>query len=276
MVRETYVKKLNIMKIAKSEIPSRYDVAFLRPDYLPRRERFETSEDVVRAWQSAKKRLAGSKSQIICEAVEAIDRCMIGEEACGLTICPKCARAYRRLFGRDVLQTLPNGNDILQFVTILDSPVDDKELRYFSIGAFHDNIRQKLRRCGLGSTVTIGGTEFARHTPDEGWVPHLHLIMRAPPKEALDDFRSRSKKTVPLIRPVHTKPVDNLIGLCTYIQKFSLLDWPLDRTGPSRSASRSLPSRQARILARLLLRHSFSAFPFLVGCKHRGNGIVVY
>lgn len=229
------------MKNANNEIPRHYDVAFLRPGYLPRRERFETPEDGIRAWTKGRKLLAGSKLLAICEAVEAIDRCISGNEPCNRTICPKCARDYRRSLGRDVLQTLPNGEAVLQFVTILANPVDDQDLRHFSIETFHDNIRQKLRRCGLGSTVTIGGTELARHTPDGGWVPHLHLIMRAPPKEALDELRARCKKTVQLYRPVQAKPVDNLIGLCTYIQKFSLLDWPLNRTGKSRSGALACP-----------------------------------
>ncbi|MDP3603826.1 MAG: hypothetical protein Q8R85_21945 [Bosea sp. (in: a-proteobacteria)] len=179
------------------------------------------------------------------------------------------------MFGRDVLQTLPNGEDTLQFVTLLGNPVGDRDLRYFAIEAFHDNVRQKLRRCGLGPTVTIGGTEFARHTPDGGWVPHLHMIMRSPAKEALDELRARCRRTVQLDRPLQVKAVGNLIGLSTYIQKFSLNDWPLDRTGPSRAGARSLPSRQARILARFMLRHRFSDFLFLVGCKRRGDRIMV-
>lgn len=257
------------------KIPRRYDVAFLRPNYLARRERFETPPDTWRAWQKERKLLVGSTSTRICNAIEVIDRCFENEGSCHLTICPKCARDYRRLFGRDVLQTLPNGEDILRFVTLLGNPVGDRDLRYFAIEAFHDNVRQKLRRCGLGSTVTIGGTECARHTPDGGWVPHLHMIMRSPAKEALDELRARCGRTVQLDRPLQVKAVDNLIGLSTYIQKFSLNDWPLDRTGPSRSGARSLPSRQARILAGFMLRHRFSDFLFLVGCKRRGGRITV-
>src|ERR1700689_3279051 len=106
--------------------PASFDIAKLRPQTLPRGERFETLHDACEESARSQAILAGNRWSRTYFGSYLRD-CCEGHYDCGKTYCPVCARTFRRYFTGELLRLNAEfSGKVRIFVVLLEKAPKEK------------------------------------------------------------------------------------------------------------------------------------------------------
>ena len=169
-----------------------YNIALLRPEHMPRGQRFETRQD-ARAESERSEKLLRSFSGGSSELAEFLQECRAGDYECKQPFCPICARQFRRWFIGELLR-ITKGHEPVRIYTVLLKEAPQDKINDLDPTPSRHQLRKRLERAGLGNVPVIGGFEIVYKARRRVWVLHVNLVVIGGKKSAHKSLR-RALKT---------------------------------------------------------------------------------
>lgn len=176
-----------------ANISAAYDIAILRPPTLSKSDQFETLIDACEQASRANEVLQRSRTSTFRHQVAVIEDCAAGHYHCELTICPRCARAFRRWFISEALK-IASTVEQAEIVTIYLASAAEGGLVSLDIKREQMRLRKRLQRLGCTGAILIGGTEVNYQARHSRWVLHMHLLAVDVPSEVWSNLRENSAR----------------------------------------------------------------------------------
>lgn len=250
----------------------KYDIKRLRPEILPRRERFETQEDVKKESRRSQSVLDGRQDG--GGLGDYLEDCRQGHYHCERSYCPICARIFRRYFIGELLRHNAKFEGEVAVVVVLLETAAKGKLSGLDIESHRHALRKRLDRAGLEGAPVIGGFEIAYRAAQRVWVLHANLVVFGAPKRALDDLEAGSKAQ-DAFRPVKRSQLENPAKQLSYVLKFTTYHRPWHQTGPRKPAAVPLNPTEHCELVRWMHRYGFSDYVFLYNARRHGSTIAL-
>lgn len=249
-------------------VPREFDIARMRPEELPRGERFETVAD-ARARRDAEI----ERFEQIAELTEMADRLFScsAESPCAEVSCPICARLFRRWL---ISQALHHQQDLdLIVLTIALELVSSKKLRKLDLRVLKRRTSQRIRRAAPSARFALGGIEADYRQGDDTFLVHAHLLIPQLPFDEVNALRS-AFADIDLARPIKVQPLRDPAAQISYTLKFTTFHRPGSQKGSRRPTAIPLPDQALKRLTLWRARHGFLDFVFLMGLRRRGGDLV--
>ena len=252
------------------QIPARLDLVELLGAHLPKSTRFETKMDVIERSIATEQRLR--LSQGFGDIAKFLADCRRRRYPCCRSICPICARHFRRWFAANGMALAGKINNPVTLTLFCDT-VPEGQLHRVDIAKLHDRVRQRFRRAGLGDIVALGGTEVVYRADQRDWLVHLHLVVGDVESSAEERLRAAWSKSG-IQAPIRISPLVGPARQIGYLLKFSTFHRPGAQSSARRARAYPLPQPRFEELARWYSDYEFSDFVFLLGARRRGRRIL--
>lgn len=254
-------------------IPRSLDPALRRPEFETEHEAEEWRRECIRVLSNgtAHRRLA-----------KKLKRCKAGRR-CLSGACFVCCRQFRRWYTARIPRLF--ADEPAAFVASIVRPTwnfPPGQLRLAKLDRMTDQLRQVLKRAGLGHCLVAGGFDVSFNEDNEKtwpphWSVHVYLIVAVIDRERFKALLRPTLETSPEVeRPLRTRDIDDWMAAATYAWKgafFKRVSYVGDDDG---SRTRKLPMKpeQHRELLLFLDRHSMTQRSFLRGIRRRGGELV--
>ena len=196
-------------------VPRVFDIARLRPDSLPRGDRFETVAD-ARARRDTEldhfKRIAG-----LSHVADRLSSCS-AEYPCAEVSCAICGRLFRRWFTGQALRH--QRALALRVLTVALELVPSKRLPKCDLLALKRRAAQRLRRAAPSAEFVLGGIEAEYRQGDDAFMVHAHLLVSPLPRDELNALRSPFA-SIDVARSVKLQKLKDASFLSDQIHDFS-------------------------------------------------------
>lgn len=246
----------------------RFDIARLRPEKLPRGERFETLAD-ARARRNADidrfERIQGLE-----HVVDQLYSCT-PQDRCARVCCPVCGRWFRRWF---ICQALRHRRNLdLEVLTIALELVPSKNLHKLDLHVLKRRTSQRIRRAAPSARFALGGIEVGYRQGDDTFLVHAHLLVSQLPFDEVNALRS-AFADIGVTRAVKMQPLRDPPAQISYLLKFTTFHRPGSQNGSRRPTAIPLPDLAFKRLTLWRARHGFLDFVFLMGLRRRAGDFV--
>jgi hypothetical protein len=249
-------------------VPRKFDIARLRPDHLPRGQRFETEPD-ARARRDAEL----ERFEQIPGLAHVADRLSLcsAESPCAEVYCPICGRRFRRWL---VGQALGHqcGLD-LEFITVALELVPTQMLTKCDLLVVKPRTAQRFRRLAPSAKFVLGGIEAEYLQDDDAFLVHAHLLVSRLPDDEMEALRS-AFADIGVTRAVKVQALRDPAAQISYVLKFTTYHRPGSQNGPRRRTAIPLPEQALKQLTLWRARHGFFDFVFMMGLRRRGGDLV--
>jgi hypothetical protein len=249
-------------------IPRRFDITRLRPDHLPRGQRFETEADARARRDTELERFEG-----IAELADVADRLLFcsAEAPCAEMYCAPCGRLFRRwLIGQ--LLRLQVGLD-LNVMTIALELVPTNKLMDCDVLVVKRRTAQRIRRAAPSARFVVGGIEADYRQGDDTFLIHAHLLVSQLPRDEQNALRS-AFADIGVTRAVKVQALRDPAAQISYVLKFQTFHRPAPQSGPRRPRAVQLPDAALKQLTLWRARHGFMDFVLMMGLRRRGGDLV--
>jgi hypothetical protein len=249
-------------------VPRRFDIARLRPDKLPRRNRFETMGD-ARARRETEldrfEQIAG-----LSHVADRLSSCS-AESPCAEVYCPICGRLFRHWLTGQALRHQRSLD--LQVFTLALELVPTKRLAKFDLRVVKRRAAQRLRRAAPSAQFILGGIEAEFRQNDDAFLLHAHLLVPRLPRDELTALRS-AFANIDVARPIKVQTLRDAPKQISYLLKFSTFHRPGSQKGSRRPNAVPLPDYAFEQLTLWRARYGFLDFVFMLGLRRRGGDLV--
>ena len=250
--------------------PAQFDIAKLRPKYLPRGQRFETRND-ARKDSIRSETLLATQRQGRPYGVY-LRECREGHYHCERTYCPRCARAFRRHITGELLRLHAEFKTRPSVLVVLLEAASRGKLQDLEIDRYRHSLRKRLVRAGLVHVPVVGGFEMVYRARSKQWVLHINLVMFGGNEKAITKFEEGFRDDG-LYRPVERAPVKDAAEQLSYVLKFTTYHRPHQQRGPTKAKAVPLNLSEHLELVRWMARYEFSDHLFLFNARRRGASI---
>jgi hypothetical protein len=245
-----------------------FDIAHLRPEDLPRGQRFETAAD-ARFRRDAElvrfERIPG-----LTEVADRLFWCE-DESPCAEVSCPICARLFRRWL---ISQALRQQRDLdPEVLTIALELVPSKKLRKLDLRLLKRRTSQRIRRAAPSACFALGGIEADYRQRDDTFLVHAHLLVSKLPRDEWKALRS-AFADIGVTRPVKVQRLRDPAAQISYMLKFTTFHRPGSQKGSRRPTAVPLPDQALKRLMLWRARHVFLDFVMMMGLRRRGGDLV--
>jgi hypothetical protein len=244
-----------------------FDIAKLRPKYLPRGERFETRDDCreesVRSAAVLATQCRG-RPYSTC-----LTECREGHYYCEKTYCPGCARTFRRHITSELLRLHVESRTKPSVMVILLESAPQGHLQDLKIERYRHSLRKRLGRAGLGQVPVVGGFEVIYRARSKQWLLHVNLVMFGGDEKAVAKFEEGFRDG-DLYRPVERAAVEDPVEQLSYVLKFTTYHRPHQQRGPKKATAVPLNPPEHVELVRWMAQHEFTDHVFLFNARRHG------
>jgi hypothetical protein len=153
-------------------VPREFDIARLRPDSLPRGDRFETVADARARRDSELDRL-----KRIAELTRVADRLLFcsAESPCAQVYCAVCARLFRRWLTGQALRHQRAVD--LRVLTVALELVPSKRLAKCDLLVVKRRAAQRFRRAAPSAEFVLGSIEAEYRQGGDAFLLHAHCLV---------------------------------------------------------------------------------------------------
>ena len=250
----------------------KHDIVRLRPENLPRGERFETLEDAGAESERSEK-LLRSFSRGSKELAEFLQECRAGDYQCDRPFCPVCARVFRRWFVGELLRAT-NGKDNVRIYTVLLQEAAQDKIHELDPTPFRHFLRKRLERAGLGKVPVIAGFEIVYKAKNRVWMLHVNLVVIGGKNSAHKKFKQDFENS-DIERPIIGAKLKDAPEQLSYILKFSTYHRPHEQRGSAKAAAKPLNPAEHAALVKWTAQFEFKDFLFLMNARRAASKITL-
>lgn len=223
-------------------VPRECDIARLRPDSLPRGDRFETVADArVRRYADIDR---FESIQGLEQVVDRLSACS-AQSPCAQVYCAICARLFRRWLTGQALRH-QRAADLLVLTVALEL-VPSKRLAKCDLPVVKRRAAQRFRRAAPSAEFVLGGVEAEYRQGDDAFLVHAHLLVSPLPRDELDALRS-AFASIDVLRPVKLQKLKDAPRQISYLLKFVTFHRPGSQKGSCRATAIPLPDHALKQL----------------------------
>jgi hypothetical protein len=249
-------------------VPRQFDIARLRPDSLPRGDRFETVAD-ARARRDSEldrfKRIGG-----LSDVADRLFSCS-AKSPCAEVYCAICGRLFRRWF---IGQALRHQRSLdVRVLTVAFELVPSKELGMCDLLVVKRRAAQRLRRAAPSTQIVLGGIEAEFRQNYDAFLLHAHLLISHLPPAELNALRS-AFPSIDVLRPVKLQKLKDAPRQISYVLKFATYHRPGSQKGSRRPRAIPLPDHALRQLTLWRARYAFLDFVFMMRLRRNDGDLV--
>ncbi len=249
-------------------VPRRFDIARLRPDHLPRGQRFETEPDARARRDADRERFEGIAG--LAEVADLLWSCS-ADSPCAEVCCAVCGRRFRRWFTGQALRLQADLD--LEVITVALELVASKELTQCDLLVAKRRVAQKFRRAAPSAKFVLGGLEAEYRQGDDAFLVHAHLLISRLPRDEQKALKS-AFADIGVTRAVKVQALRDPAAQISYLLKFPTFHRPAPQNGPRRPKAIPLPGHALRQLTLWRAQHGFLDFVFMMHLRRRGGDLV--
>jgi hypothetical protein len=249
-------------------VPRECDIARLRPDSLPRGDRFETVADARMRRYADIDRF--ERIQGLEQVVDRLSACS-AQSPCAHVYCAICGRLFRRWFAGQALR-YQRALD-LRVLTVALELVPSTGLTNCNLLGVKRRAAQRLRRTAPSAEFVLGGIEAEYRQGDDTFLVHAHLLVSPLPRDELDALRS-AFASIDVARPIKLQKLTDAPRQISYLLKFVTFHRPGSQKGSCRATAIPLPDHALKQLILWRARHGFLDFVFMMHLRRRDGDLV--
>ena len=241
----------------RNEPNRKYDIALLRPENMPRGQRFETLADARIESERSEKLLRSfsTGSKVIAEYLQ---ECRAGDYECNRLFCPICGRVFRRWFIGELLRVTQGRKNVQIYTVLLKEAAKDK-IGELDPTPFRALLRKRLERSGLGNVPVIGGIEIVYKAARQVWILHANLVMIGGDKSGHKKFKQTFAGDE-IERPVLRAKLKDRAEQLSYILKFGTYHRPHEQQCSTKSEAKPLNPKEHAALLKCMSSSSLRIF----------------
>jgi hypothetical protein len=245
-----------------------FDIAHLRPEDLPRGQRFETAADAQ--FRRDAELVRFERIPGLTEVADRLFWCE-DESPCAEVSCPICGRLFRHWLTGQALRHQSSLD--LQVFTLALELVPTKRLAKLDLRDVKRRAAQRLRRAAPSAQFILGGIEAEFRQNDDAFLLHAHLLVPRLPRDELTALRS-AFANIDVARPIKVQTLRDAPKQISYLLKFSTFHRPGSQKGSRRPNAVPLPDYAFEQLTLWRARYGFLDFVFMLGLRRRGGDLV--
>ncbi len=245
-----------------------FDIARLRPESLPRGDRFETMADA-----RARRDTERDRFERIGGLSHVADRLLScgAESPCAEVYCAICGRLFRRWF---IGQALRHHRALdLRVLTVALELVPSKRLAVCDLLVVKRRAAQRLRRAAPSAEFVLGGIEAEYRQGDDVFLLHAHLLVSPLPRDELNALRS-AFANIDVARPIKVQKLKDAARQISYLIKFTTFHRPGSQKGSRRPRAIPLPDPALKQLTLWRARYVFLDFVFMMHLRRKNGDLV--
>jgi hypothetical protein len=249
-------------------VPREFDIARLRPDILPRGDRFETMADARARRDTELDRF--KRIGVLSHVADRLFSCSAASP-CGEVNCAICGRLFRRWFTGQALRHQRALE--LQLLTVALELVPSKKLTICDLLVVKRRAAQRLRRAAPSAEFVLGGIEAEYRQGDDAFLLHAHLLVSPLPRDELNALRS-AFANIDVARPIKVQKLKDAARQISYLIKFTTFHRPGSQKGSRRPRAIPLPDPALKQLTLWRARYAFLDFVFMMHLRRKNGDLV--